>query len=79
MSGPGTVTFADPDAIDTSASFSAAGTYVLRLTANDAALQPRTDDITVTVNGPPNQAPVVNAGPATRRSACPPTRRSTGP
>ena len=37
-SGPGTVTFANPNAVDTSASFSAAGTYVLRLTANDSAL-----------------------------------------
>ena len=35
VSGPGTVTFADPNAVDTTASFSGTGTYVLRLTAND--------------------------------------------
>ena len=33
ISGPGTVTFADANAVDTTASFSSAGTYVLRLTA----------------------------------------------
>jgi hypothetical protein len=34
-SGPGTVTFADPNAIDTTASFSLAGTYALQLTVSD--------------------------------------------
>ena len=45
-------------------SFSQAGTYVLRLSANDTLLS-TTDDITVTVNPAPpvNQRPVVNAGP----------------
>jgi hypothetical protein len=37
-SGPGTVTFADAHAKDTSATFAAAGTYVLRLTASDGSL-----------------------------------------
>ncbi|HSF61103.1 MAG TPA: cadherin domain-containing protein, partial [Gaiellaceae bacterium] len=37
-SGPGTVTFGDVNAVDTTASFSAAGTYVLRLTASDSDL-----------------------------------------
>jgi len=41
--------------------FSAAGTYVLRLTANDGALV-GTDDVTVVVNPPANVAPIVNAG-----------------
>ena len=76
VSGPGTVTFANPSAIDTNASFSTAGTYTLRLTANDSALT-ASDDTVITVN-PPNQAPNVNAGP-TRRSPCPRTQRSTGP
>jgi hypothetical protein len=49
VSGPGTVTFADPAAVDTTASFSAAGIYVLRLTANDGALA-ASDDVTITVN-----------------------------
>ena len=49
VSGPGTVTFANASARATTATFSAAGTYVLRLTASDSALS-RTDDIQVVVN-----------------------------
>ncbi len=58
LSGPGTVTFGDPGAVDTTASFSASGVYVLRLTASDSELS-ASDDVTITVNA----APVVNAGP----------------
>jgi hypothetical protein len=50
VSGPGTVTFANAASIATTASFSKAGSYVLRLTANDGALQ-SSDELTVTVNG----------------------------
>ena len=50
ISGPGTVTFANASALNTTASFSAAGTYVLRLTVTDSALA-ASDDLTVTVNG----------------------------
>lgn len=39
VSGPGTVTFGNPNAVDTTASFSAVGTYVLRLTADDGELE----------------------------------------
>jgi PKD repeat protein len=61
-SGPGTVTFANPAAMATTATFSVAGTYVLRLTANDSALS-ASSTVTITVNAAPvNQAPVVNAG-----------------
>jgi adenosine/AMP kinase len=61
-SGPGTVTFANPAAKVTTATFSAAGTYVLRLTASDSALS-ASATVTITVNSAPvNQAPVVNAG-----------------
>jgi hypothetical protein len=42
------VTFGNASAVDTTASFSAAGTYVLRLTASDGALT-SADDVTVTV------------------------------
>ena len=49
LSGPGSVTFASPNALNTSATFSAAGSYVLRLTATDGALSSQ-DDVTVTVN-----------------------------
>ncbi|MGY1615589.1 right-handed parallel beta-helix repeat-containing protein [Geodermatophilus sp. SYSU D00691] len=63
VAGPGTVTFADPAAGDTTATFATAGTYVLRLTADDGALQ-ASDDVTVTVTdpAPTNTAPTVNAG-----------------
>lgn len=49
VSGPGTATFTDPTAPITDVTFSASGTYVLRLTASDTELQ-GTDDVTVTVN-----------------------------
>jgi hypothetical protein len=51
-SGPGAVTFGDSAAVDTTASFSTAGVYVLRLTANDGALQ-AFDAVTITVNPEP--------------------------
>jgi len=49
-SGPGTVIFANPSAAKTTASFSAPGTYLLRLTASDGSLQ-NYDELIVTVNG----------------------------
>jgi PA14 domain/K319L-like, PKD domain len=52
VSGPGTVTFANPSAASTTATFSAAGTYVLRLTASDSVLS-SFDELTVTVNAAP--------------------------
>src|SRR5262249_34835340 len=58
-SGPGTVTFANGSALTTTATFSTAGSYVLRLTASDTALT-SSSDVTITVN-PVNQAPTVNA------------------
>jgi hypothetical protein len=67
VSGPGTVTFANPASVATTASFSAAGVYVLRLTANDGALSAAAD-VTITVTsgggGGPNQPPTASAGPA---------------
>jgi uncharacterized repeat protein (TIGR01451 family) len=51
VSGPGTVTFANASAVDTTATFSAPGTYVLRLAANDGALS-ASDDVTITVLPP---------------------------
>lgn len=52
QSGPGTVTFGNASAIDTTATFSQSGTYVLRLTASDSVLQSY-DDVTITVNPAP--------------------------
>jgi uncharacterized protein YjiK len=51
VSGPGTVTFGNANAVDTTAAFSEAGTYVLRLTADDSALS-ASDEVTVTVQAP---------------------------
>ncbi|MGL5020028.1 MAG: PKD domain-containing protein, partial [Luteolibacter sp.] len=63
VSGPGTATFAAPSSAATTASFSDAGTYVLRLTGSDGLLQ-SSDDVTVIVDAAaPNTPPVVSAGP----------------
>ncbi len=51
VSGPGTVTFGNANAVDTTASFPVTGTYVLRLTATDGALT-SSDELTVTVQSP---------------------------
>ncbi len=50
ISGPGTVTFGDPNVQDTTATFSATGTYVLQITANDGQYIV-SDEVMVTVNG----------------------------
>lgn len=60
VSGPGTVIINDAAATNTQARFSALGTYVLRLTASDTALQ-ASDDLSITVY-PFNNPPWVNAG-----------------
>lgn len=57
VSGPGTATFATPTATSTAVSFTAVGSYTLRLTANDVQFNV-TDDVVVNIN----TAPVVNAG-----------------
>ncbi len=56
VSGPGTVTFGDGSAVDTTAAFSAAGSYVLRLTADDTELS-AADDVSVTVEEEPAPPP----------------------
>jgi RHS repeat-associated protein len=60
VSGPGVVNFGTPNAAVTTAQFSAAGTYVLRLTASDGELS-TSDDVNVTLTAA-NQPPTVNAG-----------------
>src|SRR6266511_3575710 len=64
QSGPGTVSFTDATAATTTVSFSSAGSYVLRLTANDSALSSYAD-VTVTVNpaAATNTAPSVSIDP----------------
>jgi|GEM_PF-2763385 len=59
ISGPGTVTFGNTAAVDTTAAFSVAGTYVLRLTSSDSLLSASDDMQVVVVNAAP--APVVVA------------------
>jgi hypothetical protein len=51
VSGPAGVTFGDAGSLHTTATFTAAGTYVLRLTADDGN-GPVFDEITVVVNPP---------------------------
>ncbi len=66
VSGVGTVVFANPSSAQTTASFSAAGIYQLRLTVNDGQLS-ASDDVNITVNPSSpcgnNQTPTANAGP----------------
>lgn len=65
LSGSGTVTFANAGDAATSVSFSTAGTYVLRLTADDAEYSSFAD-VSITVDPAPvqvNQPPAVNPGP----------------
>jgi len=59
VSGPGTVTFGDANAVDTTATFSTLGTYVLRLVASDGEMAAFSE---VTIIYTTNQAPNVNAG-----------------
>ncbi len=63
ISGTGTVSFGDSTAVDTTATFSVADTYVLRLLADDDDLT-NYDDVTIIVNAEPgaNNAPAVDAG-----------------
>ena len=62
VSGPGTVTFSSSSTAVAQATFSAAGTYVLQLSADDSQYTTNSQT-TVTVNPAVNQPPVVNAGP----------------
>ena len=48
VSGPGSVTFADPSLLNTSVTFSEEGVYVLRLTADDTALSD-SDEVAITI------------------------------
>ena len=63
--------------MDTSASFSVAGTYVLRLTADDGAFSP-TDDVTDHRQpGGAQSGARRQCGPRPDDHACPRARRST--
>jgi hypothetical protein len=60
VSGPGSVAFADDTAVNTTATFTLAGAYVLRLSADDGD-QSSSDEVTITVSQS-NQQPSVDAG-----------------
>jgi hypothetical protein len=61
VSGPGPVTFGDPSALATTASFTTPGVYVLVLTAADSLKLTGSATVQITVNPPP-VGPFVNAG-----------------
>lgn len=54
MSGPGTVTYSNANALNSTVSFSAAGTCVLRLTASDGEIVSR-DYVSIVVQGASSQ------------------------
>lgn len=65
VSGPAPVIFADATAVDTTVTFTMAGTYVLRLTAFDGTAT-TFSEVTITVNEPViNTAPTASGGTAT--------------
>ncbi|MBC7946775.1 MAG: T9SS type A sorting domain-containing protein [Chitinophagaceae bacterium] len=62
VSGPTTFTLGTPNAASTTLTGLVQGTYVFRLTVTDNSGAAVTDNVTVTVNAAPNQAPTANAG-----------------
>lgn len=60
VSGPGSATFGDANAVDTTVTFDQPGEYVLQLTAGDGQLTVN-DTVTVTVAAP-NTAPTITVG-----------------
>ena len=61
VAGPGVTTFADPSSASTTATFSRAGRYILRLTASDTELSGSADMLVDVFE--PNNPPIVSAGP----------------
>ena len=62
ISGPGVTNFVDASSPTTTASFDMAGTYTLRLTANDGEFTDSDETIITVSQAPQNQPPVANAG-----------------
>ncbi len=61
--GPGTVTFANPNALNTTATVDQPGGYVLRLTASDTELT-ASDTMALTVTGDPTPTPTPSPTPS---------------
>jgi fibronectin type 3 domain-containing protein len=76
VSGPGTVAFASATAVSTTATFGAAGSYVLRLTGSDGHLQ-AADEVAVTVSDPGSPPGVVALDAPVRTSADDAEERTT--
>ena len=62
ISGPATYTIVSPSTAQTTVNGLVQGIYVFRFTVTDNNGASATDDITITVNAAPNQAPTANAG-----------------
>ncbi len=62
VTGPSTSALSATNTANITVSNLQAGVYTYRLTVTDNDGATATDDVTVTVNGAPNQAPVANAG-----------------
>jgi hypothetical protein len=60
VSGPSAVSFENVNALATTVSFGATGTYILSLTANDGALQ-RSDEVTIAVNTTITPGPMISS------------------
>ncbi len=67
VSGPGNVSFSDDTALNSTATFTVAGDYTLRLSVNDNNGGQDSDEVVITVTNPvpPNQAPVASNGSST--------------
>lgn len=62
VSGPNTASIGTPNSASTTVSGLAQGTYLFRLKVTDNGGLSATDDVNVTVNPAPNNAPTANAG-----------------
>src|SRR3989344_2288448 len=74
VSGPGAVTFSNPNSLSVAATFSSAGAYVLQLSSSDTALT-STANITITVNAAPPQG---DTTPPTLSNGSPSGQLSSG-
>lgn len=70
VSGPGTVAFSDPSAVDTTATITEAGVYVLRLTADDGIFE-TFDEVTITIPENLEEVDVVATDNAYAREGAP--------
>ncbi len=81
ITGPGSVTFGNVGAVDTTAIFGVPGSYVLRLTASDGSLS-AADEVSVVVNAAPapgpGKLPVASISASSFQSGNPPANAVDG-